>query len=129
MACKDEDISCNSLADLYEEGNGVKQDKEKAFELRRESCGYLPNHCADIGIRYETGDGVDKDPFKAVKFYHSGCILMKEDKACNKLGIMYDDGRGVRRCIREAKQFYGMACHYGNSNGCKNFSKMNKSGK
>lgn len=128
MACKDEDVSCNSLADLYEEGYGVPQDKEKAFNLRLDSCGYLPNNCADIGIRYERGDGVDKDPFKAVKFYHSGCIIMKEDKACYRLGIMYSDGRGVRLCVREAKQFQGMACDYGNNNGCKAYSAMNKGG-
>ena len=129
MACEDEDISCNSLADLYEEGQGVKQDKEKAFNLRLDSCGYLPNHCADIGIQYETGDRVDKDPFKAVKFYHSGCIIMKEDKSCYRLGMMYSDGRGVRLCIREATQFLGMACDYGNSSGCKNYSDMKKSAK
>lgn len=55
--------------------------------------------------------------------------MMHEDKACYRLGMMYYDGQGVRRCVREAKQFYGMACDYGNSNGCNKYTQMNKSGK
>lgn len=59
--------ACANLGIMYEEGQGVRQDSNKALWLFTKACdGKYTRACSSaIGVMYEHGQGVNKDMIKA----------------------------------------------------------------
>lgn len=74
--------SCVDLGILYFNGDGVKQDYQKASELFSKACemGYALG-CGVLAYLYYIGDGVRQDYNKAMEFYGKACDLGDQD-AC-----------------------------------------------
>ena len=85
--------SCVSLATLYFQGQGVRQNYYKFAELARKGCDLLnANSCVLLGIAYRDGVGVAKSLQQAKKFYGKGCDLGEqvgcdEYKRLNQRGV------------------------------------------
>ncbi|MGZ5436006.1 MAG: tetratricopeptide repeat protein [Pyrinomonadaceae bacterium] len=82
---------CNKAAILYDNGRGVPQNKQTAFDLFKKGCEVKlqsPDACTNLASYYEDGELVPKDLEKAKKLYSIGCSttwsVTKED-ACKKL--------------------------------------------
>jgi TPR repeat protein len=75
--CNDGDIeSCSDIGFLYLQGEGVKQDYQKAAELNQKSCdGGNLNGCYYLGTLYEGGKGVRQDYAIAKEYYGRACDL------------------------------------------------------
>ena len=82
----------NALAMCYKNGQGVKQDFKKAFNLFLEAA-YAGNYVAEfnVGLAYAEGKGVPKDTREAKKWF-----LLSADKGFGKamafLGIYAEQG-------------------------------------
>jgi len=74
-ACDDNNmIGCFLLGVLYDNGDGVKQDKQKAVKLYTKACdGNTMMGCFNLGVLYSNGDGVRQDKQKAVQLYTKAC--------------------------------------------------------
>lgn len=74
-------LSCFSLGAMYEQGQGVKQDKAKAASLYKKSCEHgHARACSDFGFMLLHDEGVKKDGARSARFYNKAC----------------DKGRGAR---------------------------------
>lgn len=90
------------LGELYEEGNGVKQDYLKAFEYYLEASKQGSNEATNyIGLFYQSGLGVEQNFKKAFEYFK-----MASDNgykyANNNLGFLYLNGLGTERNFKEA---------------------------
>ncbi len=77
-------LGCRRLAEMYEDGKGVKQDYVKAASLYEKGCN--GNHaigCWALGLMYEDGQGVKKDYVKALELFKKACD-MKEERGCEE---------------------------------------------
>ena len=97
-AC-DSDIAdgCRMLGWLYNYGNGVEKNEQKAAELFKKACdGGEMRGCTNLGFMYANGDGVEKDLGKAAQLFKKACDG-GEMSGCFNLGIMYASGNGVEK--------------------------------
>ena len=63
------------MAISYDDGEGVKQDKQKAVELYRKACeGESMDSCYNLADSYEEGEGVEKDIDKAIELFTRVCV-------------------------------------------------------
>lgn len=71
--------SCVDLGNLYNIGEGVKQDYKKASELYNKAC-EMNNAlgCGSLGMLYYKGKGVKQDYKKAMKFVIKTCEIDTE---------------------------------------------------
>jgi hypothetical protein len=117
--------ACANLGSLYAQGNGVTQDRAKAFALYSKACAAGDSvGCGDLGQAYENGDAVGKDAGRAKEFYaredsilHSACDggdLIE----CMNLGVQYGAGRGVAEDDAQAVSYFRKACDGGSPDGC-----------
>ena len=82
---------------LYDEGNGVPQDRAIAASWYRRAA--EQDHLAAqlfLGILYHSGDGVEKD-YKKAAHWLEGPANDGNDQAQFYLGSMYAEGNGVRK--------------------------------
>ena len=55
-------LGCGGLGAMYEYGNGVEKNEQKAAELYKKACdGGEMLGCANLGSMYTNGNGVEKD--------------------------------------------------------------------
>lgn len=98
------------LGTMYEKGDGVKQDDEKALELFQLSA-KQSNAKAQfkLGTMYMVGLIVPQSDDSALNF-----ITLSANNglpgAQYLLGKMYYDGQGVKKDNEKAKYFYKLAC-------------------
>jgi len=97
---------------LYINGEGVKQDYQKAIQLFEKACnGGVMIGCSNLGVGYENGVGVNKDYTKAAELYKKAC----------EGGESYRGVTILEYCIRMekvypadktnlAKKYFAMAC-------------------
>ena len=64
------------------------------------------------------------DYLTATKISELLCKKYKDDASCFVAGIAYKDGLGVRFDILKAKEFFGLACDYGNQDGCSKYKAL-----
>ena len=88
-ACDSGDmISCYDLGVMYQGGQGVPQDLERAVILFQRSCdGGVGASCNNLGFMYELGAGVPLDFERAISLYQEVC----DDRAvegCYNLGFI-----------------------------------------
>ena len=82
--------ACYSLATMYADGLGVKQNTKKTVQLLNKACPsdspYLafaePEACFYLGLIYHDGVGIKKDATKAQTFFQIACDLEYTD-ACH----------------------------------------------
>lgn len=119
---------CSFLGFLYERGQGVRQDYQKASELFQKACdgGYALG-CSNLGYLYERGQGVKTDYQKASEFYQKACNGGNA-RGCSNLGYLYKNGQGVRQDKSRAKEYLGKACNLGDIYGCGAYNKLNEQG-
>ena len=128
-ACELNDkFGCANLANLYYQGQGVKQNFAKAFKLYKKACdlNYMVA-CHNAGFMYNEGQGVGQDFVNAKKYYEKACDA-NDAMACNNLGVLYVEGRGVKQNKSTAKKYYGKACDLGFQIGCYNYRVFDEQG-
>lgn len=111
-----------NLAKLYESGNGVPVNKEKAFELYKKAA-FQNNEEAQykIGLCYEYGRGIQKNERLAVEWYQKSANRGFEE-ACIRLGDCYHYGKGVEKNDSKAMEFYQKAANNGYAKGFYNLA-------
>ena len=115
--CKEGDnISCYNLAVHYDQGNGIKVDKQKANKLYEDACSNgLAEACRNIAVGYEQGDGRSKNMEKAQEYYIKAC-KQGDAHSCTIVGLIYNDKHNEKK----AYDFYKKGCDKGDSTGCLN---------
>nr|WP_315520552.1 hypothetical protein [uncultured Campylobacter sp.] len=66
----------------------------------------------------------DEDYLTATKISELLCKKYKDDASCLIAGIAYKEGLGVRFDILKAKEYFGLACDYGNQDGCSKYKAL-----
>ena len=115
--CKEGDVvSCYNLAVHYDQGIGIKVDKQKANKLYEDTCANgLAEACRNIAVGYEQGDGRSKNLEKAQKYYNKAC-KQGNANSCTTMGLIYKDKNDQKK----AYEFYKKGCDKGDATGCLN---------
>lgn len=92
---------CNELGLAYQNGDGVKQDKQLGFAYRKKACELAqPNKfehskvalgCMKIGTMYYNGESVAKNKEMALKYFLKGCEVSPHN-ACSDYIKRFDEG-------------------------------------
>ena len=117
-----------NLGYLYDNGQGVRQDFDKAVEWYQKAAEQgLMEAQYNLALKYENGRGVRQDFTKAFKLYQKAAEQGDSSSQLN-LGYMYYTGKGVRQDFGKAKEWSGKACDNGQQIGCNNYRKLNEQG-
>lgn len=111
-------IGCSGLGTLYQMGQGVPRDYNRARSLYEQACleGYLMA-CSNIGTLYQLGQGVPRDYGRARTLYEQACDG-GEVMGCANLGTLYQSGIGVGQDYGRARKLYEQACEGDEMAGC-----------
>eukprot|EP00729_Bicosta_minor_P032465 gene32465-biopygen20867 len=106
-------VAQNILGDMYESGEGVKQDHVEAAKWFRKAAeaGYAAAQY-NLGLMYGTGKGVEQDHVEAVKWFRKSAEA-GHAMAQNNLGAVYRDGDGVDQDHVEAAKWFRKAAEAG----------------
>lgn len=66
----------------------------------------------------------DEDYLTAAKLGEILCKKYKDGGACLFVGATYKEGLGVRANVLQAKEYFGLACDYGNQDGCSKYKAL-----
>lgn len=84
------------LAQFYQEGMGIEQSTEQAFQWYQKAAEQgLAAAQFSLASAYDVGEGVKQDLAQAAFWYEKAARQGDADAAYN-LGIMFDDGAGVK---------------------------------
>ncbi len=113
-----------SLGRLYDWGEEVPQDYQKAFELYSKAAeqGYIYARY-NLGIMYYDGNGISKDYQKAFELY-SKAAKQGFAYAQYNLGSMYYNGEYVNQDYSKAFKWYSKAAEQGDSDAQHNLGLM-----
>ena len=113
-----------NLGYMYDVGEGVAEDKEKAVEwyLKAATQGNARAQYL-LGLSYDAGEGVEEDDEKAVKWYKKAAE-QGYTGAQNDLGVKYSEGEGVLQNEAQAIKWFKKASKSGNSTPYSNLAKM-----
>lgn len=113
MGAEQNPNACYTVGEMYEDGNGVSQDYNRALYYYSAACGAgIPAACFDLGGMYENGRGRPQDNAEAAVYYERACSL-ENPFGCSRLSLMYSDGRGVPQDNARAAAYYRLYCEYG----------------
>ena len=102
-----------NLGNMYQDGDGVKQNSKRAVELYTLAADQGDAHSQlNLGYMYKIGDGVTKDIKRAYKLY----TLSAEQghpTAQNNLGFAYYNGTGVEQSYTKAREWWTRAASQG----------------
>lgn len=103
-----------SLARMYEEGKGARQDDSSALRWYRKSA-FQGNPDAQyrLGRMYEEGKGISRDYSFAIRWYRKAAGQGNSD-AEYSLGMMYEKGQGVGQDNEQAARWYSVSADHGN---------------
>ena len=91
-----------ALAVMYDEGRGVKQDRQKYVELMtRAAKKNLPAAQFNVGLMYASGNGVKQDYRQALNWYEKAAAN-NYTLAMFNLALMYYQGLGVAKNIERS---------------------------
>lgn len=100
-------VACSSLATLYKNGKGVRQDNIKAMDLYQKSCDLnVGEGCSELGTFSDYGGGRTVDYSVAIPLYEKACNL-QNGKGCYLLARAYD-----RQLSRDEGVDYSKPQHY-----------------
>ncbi len=106
-------IAALNIADLYNFGQGVSNDQEKAFEwyLRSAELGNTPAQ-TQVGFMFQNAEGIEQDYIKAFEWYKKaskkGNVM-----AIRNLGTLYQNGYGVEQDLERAIDLFVKAANLG----------------
>ncbi|KAK8871768.1 hypothetical protein M9Y10_007509 [Tritrichomonas musculus] len=101
---------------LYESGEGVVQDFEKAKKYYEKSAEQGNSHGYNrIGFCYKLGLGTETDYRKAFEYYKKAADLGNMYSTHN-LAVCYEQGRGVKQDYSKAVELYKKGSELGNAN-------------
>ena len=115
-----------NLGNMYDNGQGVKQDDVEAVKWYRQAAGQ--GHALSqlgLGLMYDKGRGVKQDDVEAVKWYRKAAEQGNAN-AQFLLGFSYILGKGVQVNKALAKEWFSKACDNGNQDGCEYYGKLNR---
>jgi TPR repeat protein len=116
----------SNLGVMYDNGLGVEQSYEKAFEYYEQAAQQGDTSAmAHLGVMYANGLGVDQSYERAVEYYEQAAHLGHANAQYN-LGILYITGDGVERSPTKAREMFVKAAAQGNENGIKALKKLDK---
>jgi eukaryotic-like serine/threonine-protein kinase len=118
-----------SVAWLYDQGEGVSRDNEKAaawYEKAAEQGHVLAQY--NLGALYEQGRGVGQSDEQALKWYRKAADQNDAD-AQNQVAIMYALGLGTRKDEFEAVMWFAKAAKQGLAKAQKNLADMHATGR
>ena len=103
------------IGTMYEKGNGVAKDVEKAFEWYTKSAKQGNDKAAfKVGYAFLRGDGAAQDDAKALKWLNEAAEK-NNVRAFYYLGTIYEKGRGVPVDMDKALRWYTRAAKGGYS--------------
>jgi hypothetical protein len=98
---------------MYEYGQGVEQNMEKALHWYRKAAEQgNANAQINLGLIYARGQGIKQDYAEAVYWYREAAEQGYANAQTN-LGYMYEHGRGVTQDDEQAAQWYRQAADQG----------------
>lgn len=110
--------SCGLLALMYELGQGVTQDLDKAVGFHERACdGGVGDACNHLGVLYLGGEAAAQRPELAFAAFDRACGA-KHLAGCVNLGMLYRDGRGVEADFSRAQSLFQETCLEGHEDGC-----------
>lgn len=105
------------MAQLYEKGEGVEQNWEKAVQYYQMLAKGMHKEAQfRLAELYEEGKVVSRDDKKAFELYCSCAefMLIRNLEACYRVGKMYEEGRGIEKNDKKAVEWYQKAAtNYG----------------
>jgi TPR repeat protein len=116
------------LAFMYNVGDGLPVDREKAFNYyqRAADTGYYRG-LYNLGFMYSNGQGVKQDKAKAANYY--GIAAQQGHTwAQNNLGLLYDQGEGVQKDKEMAVYWYSRAAEQKHASALNNLGLMYEKG-
>ena len=126
LAEQGEALAQFNLGLMYENGEGVKQDKVKAVKWYRQAAEQgLAQAQFNLGNMYANGRGVKQDDVESVK-WHRQAAEQGYAKAQAILGFSYLLGKGIQVNKSLAKEWFGKACDNGEQRGCEYYGKLNR---
>jgi hypothetical protein len=131
-ACNLNDLDgCSYLAGLYERGEGVGRNVEKAINIHRRVCeAGAAIGCNALGYVYYLGKGgTPKSIPRAMSLFKQACDLDPR-AGCDSLGDIYAlGGDGVTKDDTQAVALYKKGCDGGNPGACLELGFMQYAGK
>lgn len=112
--------ACYDLAVLYEQGEAVKKDVDKARELYERACQSDDpdaTACNNLAVMYQTASGVEEDQEKAAQLYRRSCELGSM-LGCRNLARRYLEGNGVEKSAQRAAALLEKSCQLGHPEAC-----------
>eukprot|EP00729_Bicosta_minor_P032467 gene32467-biopygen20869 len=102
-----------NLGNMYDNGEGVKQDHVEAVKWYRKSAeaGYAKGQY-NLGNMYRDGEGVEQDHVEAAKWYRKSAEAGFAHAQCS-LGYMYNTGKGVEQNHVEAVMWFRKSAEAG----------------
>jgi TPR repeat protein len=102
--------SCASLAWLFHEGLGVRQNDGEFFHYAELACGGEASQgCVLLAQAYREGRGVAADMAKAATILRTACDRGASE-SCTALSLMYFQGQGVTRSDSEGVAYLTRGC-------------------
>jgi len=84
---------CFMVGTVYDNGEGVKQDKTKAREYYTKACELeSATGCFNLGSMYYNGEGVKQDKSRAKEFYGKACDLGGFQLGCDNYRVLNEQG-------------------------------------
>ena len=104
----------SNLAQMYYNGEGVKQDYQEAFKWTQKAAEQGVVHSQyNLGLLFNNGQGVKRDYQEAFKWYLKAAG-QEYALAQYNLGILYYNGQGIKRSIPDALYWIQKAADQGN---------------
>ncbi len=118
----------NNIGHMYEQGEGIEQDYEKAIDWYRKAAvkGYAIA-MNNIGDMYRLGKGEEQNYEEAISWYKKAAEKGYVD-AMNNMGDMYEHGQGVVQDYKEAMNWYKRAAVKGDAEAMSNIGYMYEHG-
>ncbi len=100
---------------MYDEGEAIQVDKEKAFEWYQKPAGQgHPGTQFTVAMMYYEGEVVEENKEKAFEWFHKAAVQADLNAQFN-VGVMYDKGEGVEVNKEKAFEWYHRAAVQGYS--------------
>ncbi|MDR3157945.1 MAG: sel1 repeat family protein [Zoogloeaceae bacterium] len=126
VCAKENGSGCERLGNLYENGNVLQKNAEKAAELYAMAIRYHEKSCADgdgegcfhLGALYDNGERMKQDSRKAFSYYKKGCTH-KDGKSCAYAGLFHFEGKGgAEKDEKTAQEYFTTGCERENEDAC-----------
>ncbi|SMP87826.1 hypothetical protein SAMN06314019_1036 [Epsilonproteobacteria bacterium SCGC AD-311-C15] len=127
--CNDgKSISCYNMGLMYEHGDGVDKDNEKALSFYIKACdkNYFTS-CSKAAVLYEEGQGIKKDMKEAFKLYTKACGG-EDGFGCHNVAVYYSK-KETQAMKNISLGLYDKACDNGYAPSCIYLGRMYRDSK